>query len=199
MKKNTYITALLMIVCALAGCGNEPTGDNPSVGSFQVTVKEHAGQGLPGFMVSTVPATITATTDATGTVRITDITPGTYEVSIRKEGYPDVSRPIVLAKEEGSLEFTFFPAVTLSIRNDSGRPLTGAIITTEPPTVERTVDSEGRAVFENLPEMQYLERDLHYGRDGKTPGEDSFPVTGCTNPQSAEHYTQRRGKRCGGR
>jgi len=131
-------------------------------------------------MVTTIPATISALTDTSGNARITDVSPGTYEVNINKEGYPGVSRTLALASEEKSLEFIYYPKVTILFEDDLGRPLSGAVISTEPPTQEQICDAEGKVVFYNMPEMRYQFRIQYHETAETVRTADILPELGFT-------------------
>ncbi|MHB9029274.1 MAG: hypothetical protein ACYC9O_10935 [Candidatus Latescibacterota bacterium] len=158
MKKALYIPGTALVLTVLAGCGNPPTGNDPPVatkGSVMVTVKEHPAKGLPGFEVATLPATVTAITDSEGNALLEEITPGSYMIFVRKDGYHEFMKTVMIDSGVNNVSFSFLAEVTASVRDDLGKPCAGAVITTDPPFGTWTTDTEGKTVFKDMPEMQY--------------------------------------------
>ena len=144
--------------CAVCACGRNSTGnDIPPKGrsSLTVTISEGTGPGLSGFEITTTPATRSSITDSTGSAFIPDIPLGNYTVFAKKDGYPPVSKDVVLEGEPNFTRFTFLPLVTVTVVHETKGPIVNAVIETTPPGIAGRTDTNGRAFFERVPEQLY--------------------------------------------
>ncbi len=149
---------LAAVLCAIAACGNN-SGGNTSPGATTVTltviVTENAGKGLPGFEVTTEPATTTVFTDSLGHAVLNDLPFGTYSVRISQEGYPQVYAGANLSNGSGSVTVSYLPTATIQFKHETKGPYAGAQITTEPYGFSGRTDNQGCVTFTRMPVTYY--------------------------------------------
>lgn len=83
-NRNSNITAFTTIVAQLTGTGGAPCPDatcNGTTGTYSISQTQNAG-ALSAQVMTTVPATFTATVDAAGVMNVTAITNGTLAVGM---------------------------------------------------------------------------------------------------------------------
>jgi hypothetical protein len=87
IARATSSTILALVAMIAIGCSNDDGPIDPTTaGKITGTVTSSAGQVVAGAAVSTIPATQSKLTGADGTFIISDVAPGTYVVSVVKEG-----------------------------------------------------------------------------------------------------------------
>ncbi len=152
----TAVFPMLWFILICAGCGNSSTGNGSgeeNASAITVTVQDDTGKRLSGFTVSTVPATRTVSVDSSGVAVIDGIAAGTYTVSVIHEGYIGVSRTVHLsASEHERTTVTFLRNLAITLKDDSGRLLSGASVSTIPLSHEASADAAGRVDFTNVPQ-----------------------------------------------
>jgi hypothetical protein len=154
MAPALFLSALFLFP---SGCGKNTTGEN-NRGNARLAAQIHdvTGNPLPGFMVSTVPATKTALTDSLGGAVLEDIPAGVYQVTIQKTDYaPYTKKTLLVEGETESFVMVYLPEVTVTVTDDRGKHCPSAVITTDPPTWERNADANGKAVFQKMPQAPF--------------------------------------------
>lgn len=151
-----WYVALALI---LAGCGGNSTGNRPDPGpnqtSITVHVRDYEGTPLSGFEVFTSPATSTVSTDSTGSATL-NLNEGGYSVTVRKNGYTAFSRVYTVATGFPlTVSLTYISRITITVRDEKGRPASGAILSSDPALPEKVLDENGKTEFLNLPEVNY--------------------------------------------
>jgi hypothetical protein len=106
-----------------------------------------------------------ATTQTDGTFRLFDLGPGTYRLSVAKDGYGREYLKVAVPFEAGRLVVKLEPAATLRIRvlRPDGKPCVGLIILAINPKDGKpkgrgtavTADKDGRAAFRQILPGQY--------------------------------------------
>lgn len=155
MNKHLKLLIILIFAPALVpvGCGNTSTGNGGGdSANITVTVRDDTGKPLPGFTVSSPAVQIPATTDSSGNALLEHVPAGFTGITVSKAGYPPFSQSITIKSgEPQALVFIYIPQVTLTVRDEKNREVSGATISTLPETYNVITDTNGTAVFENMP------------------------------------------------
>ena len=112
------------------------------------TVRDYDGTPVQSAQVRTYSGPISAydSTDADGSYTL-NVIAGTYQVEASKTGYPSPSRQTVtVPPSRANLDFGFPRryAVTGVVRDYDGTPLAGAMVRSEPLSLQASTDSSGR-------------------------------------------------------
>ncbi len=168
-KKGFFISGVLGIIFVIlfAGCEKNPGGSDSirKTSSITVTILDDSGNPLSGFQVTTTPQSRTVWSDSAGTATIDNISMGTYQVAIVRDNYPVFSQSIqVNADSHAKASFVYISTLVLTVKDDRGKLLPGALISTNPATDERATDDNGRAIFRNMPRtsLQFVVRRDRY-------------------------------------
>jgi len=106
MKQTLKLTILIMSIAIIGLTCKKP--DPETTGSVQGTVKTTNGQSIEGALVkiNTSPNETTVTTKSDGSFAFNSLTPKTYQISVKKDGYADMSQNVdVVAGEPKTLDF----------------------------------------------------------------------------------------------
>lgn len=130
MNKKSIIkfVALLLVCCAMLGCGKEDNPNNNKPGSVYGTVTDKStGDCVSTAGVELMPKGLRTVTGSDGTFQFPDIEPGQYNLFITKVGYQDLkSNDIIVNAGEavkGDVQIEKMPA-SLQIVDNSGNPIT---------------------------------------------------------------------------
>ena len=130
MKSQSIIKclALLLVCCAMLGCGKEDDSANNKPGSIYGTVTDKStGECVPNAGVELMPKGLRTVTGTDGTFEFVDIDPGQYNLFITKVGYQDYkSNNITVRAGEaarGDVQIEKMPS-SLQIVDNSGTPIT---------------------------------------------------------------------------
>jgi len=112
------------------------------------------GVAFPGAVISTLPATVGATTDASGRFTLGSILPQTLTVIVQASGYQPGSKVVtVLPSQTVPVEVTLSPSTgpyILGRITDGVLPISGATVTTVPPTRAVTSATDGTFSINDL-------------------------------------------------
>ena len=103
------VACLVLAVPRLAGAQTTTASEAPAAGRIEVAVTDGAGTVVPNVRITVSGAArASATTDASGTARLTDLPTGLYDLSIHRPGAPPLtmSRVAVKANEGVSARLT---------------------------------------------------------------------------------------------
>jgi TolB protein len=91
-----FLTVVIIIINTLIlGCSENPSEPDELLGTITgIVTNSESNETLPGARVTTSPSTSSKVTDASGSYTIPDIEPGTYVVSVEKEGYTTKSASV---------------------------------------------------------------------------------------------------------
>jgi hypothetical protein len=168
IKLSMALSGIPILFLIFSGCGKKTVGnDEIQQGSsaITVTVQDNSGRLLPGFEISTQPATRSIFSDSTGYAALANIPKGTYDVSVKKIGFPNFSKEVTVdIGEIQNLLFTYIPSVNVSVHDEKGRSCPGAKIITSPPTYEFTTNQNGTAICNNMPQtfLQFTVKRVNY-------------------------------------
>ncbi|MDP2982374.1 MAG: carboxypeptidase-like regulatory domain-containing protein [Candidatus Latescibacter sp.] len=168
IKLSPVLSGIPILFIIFSGCGKKTVGnDEIQQGSsgITVTVQHDSGRLLPGFEISTQPATMRIFSDSTGYAALVNIPKGTYEVSVKKADFPVFSKAATVdIGEIQKILFTYIPTVNVSIYDDTGRSCPGAKILTKPPTFEFVTNQNGIAICNNMPQtpLQFTIKRANY-------------------------------------
>ncbi len=110
---------------------------------YGTVMDAETSEPIPGASVTTVPPTVSVTTDAEGNYRIGPIGIGLYTVKVSKEGYEDMGLQVTLEPgDEKRLDFHMKPYIPPQVEILS--PEEGAVV----PTSDVTVRWRGNEVVE---------------------------------------------------
>jgi len=135
---------LFVLILGFLGCEVSPrTGDIAGKVTDSIT-----GKPVPDVQVYTDPATQVVSTDQDGEFSIAEVPEGNYEVRYGKEGYQEGSKRVaVRAGQVVRADFSLKPLKGIIygkvVDAETGGPISGASVTTAPPTASVTTDAEG--------------------------------------------------------
>ncbi|MBI3090154.1 MAG: carboxypeptidase regulatory-like domain-containing protein [Candidatus Tectomicrobia bacterium] len=149
----------------------QPTSFVPPVtaGSFTVsaggtirgTITTSAGRPVAGATITTVPASIQATSGTDGTFSLTGLSPGTFTVRAQAAGFGlgQVTGVRVVAGEPATANITLSALAGIisgTVRNRAtGDPIANATVTTDPATQSATTAADGTFTLSNVPAATY--------------------------------------------
>lgn len=117
---NSRLVAALpaLLLASLASCSSDDSSTNDPIvtpakkGAITGAVKSVAGAALGDVVITTVPATVTVKSDATGKYTLADLAAGTYAVVATLDGWTKKERSGVVVAEGASvtLDFALDPA-----------------------------------------------------------------------------------------
>lgn len=155
---------LFVVIVALWTAACQETTIEPEVfGSLSGIITNEANRPLSGAIVATIPPTSITRTDSVGQFLIEAVSEGDYTVTAEKNGYlsenatvrvqaSQVAQLVISLTEKqaplGTLQGTLLDAVTST-------PITGANLTTQPPSVALLTDASGQFKVDSLPEGDY--------------------------------------------
>ena len=161
MKKYQVLkfAALLLLCCAMFGCGKES-----KLGSIYGTITDFtSGDPVSNANVRLNPRGEATLTGSDGTYQFNDVTNGNYSLSISKSGYVDLDDDYVIEIENGNsvrrdlqLNPEVFGAISGTVVDlDTGEPIEGALITLSPSGMNVYTGNDGLFEFLDLDERQY--------------------------------------------
>ena len=165
-----------MLAAGIAGCAGDagppgspgPPGDpgtpgepGLSTGTIEGSVSDALGNALENVSVATNPATVTATTDASGAYTLTEVPIGFYNVVGSLTGYNDgttsnvgvsagltTSATLQLSLATGAL--TALSGVVMN-NEDPALPIEGAVVTLSGTSLTATTDAAGAYTIADIP------------------------------------------------
>ena len=179
---------LLVLTLTIPGCSDKssPVNDESSA-NISVFISNEIGEPIEGAVITTNPETVMTTTDINGRANISNVFPRSYSVIVHKTGCPTFNKYIILdSVSTVNVSFTIFTKMNIIIKDEIGRSVIGAQITTNPATQTVTTDSEGVTVLSNVPERTYqftIDRpglppiNTNYIIDQANSGEIEFIIT----------------------
>lgn len=133
----------------------------PQGGSITGVVTDASnGTPLSGATITTQPATSAATTNAQGAYTISNVTAGAYTVTASRTGYAPNSAAVGVSvglSATANLVLTPLPGSVTGVVSDAvtGAPLSGATVTTQPPTSTVTTNAQGVFTIGGVPAGAY--------------------------------------------
>ncbi len=165
---------MLGFIVLLAAC-QEDTIDPEMFGKLSGRITHDDGRPMPGVLIATIPPTSRVMTDSLGDFLMEEISVGEYTVTPEKAGYTNETANISVSQHRiaqllmtlqekaaslGALQGTLLDALT-------NTPVSGASITTFPPTVALITDQAGQFAIDSLPKNDYtvLVKKAGYAKD----------------------------------
>ena len=160
MKKLIFYFVILLTAC------QEDTINPEAIGTLRGNVIDAAGEAMARVRVETSPASSIVLTDSAGQFVLEGIAVGEYTVTAKQADFKNESvqvsvganqtTQVVISLEprtasQGSLSGTLLDAI-------SNTPVTGASITTYPPTLALITDAAGQFLLDSLPVGNYTIR-----------------------------------------
>ena len=160
MKTNQLlkVVALLVLCCAMFGCGKVKQG------SIYGTVTDFAtGNPVGNANVRLNPRGETTLTGSDGTFQFNDVTDGNYSLSLSKNGYVDLDDFYVIEITNGNSvrrDFQLSPEAVGAISGmvvdlETGEPIAGAVVALSPSGMNIYTGDDGRFEFLDLDSPLY--------------------------------------------
>ncbi|MFQ3548583.1 MAG: carboxypeptidase-like regulatory domain-containing protein [Armatimonadota bacterium] len=119
------------------------------------TVKDNANNPIAGATVTTNTGGYSATTNANGVYTLSNIAPGTYNITASKTGYDSATNNGVVgtAGQVTTSNFTLTPqpgSITGTVKDSSNNPIVGATVSTNTGGYSTTTNSSGEYTLSNV-------------------------------------------------
>lgn len=156
-----YILTALIAIFIFSGCSKNPT--NPvkiktTMVDVNVMVMDENGKPFSGVEVTFYPDNVKSRTDSYGRA-LFQIAPGEYQIIVNHPDLPMFYKDVFFDKNQ-NMEIKFVVAtkvnITVAVKDVSGNPISGLEISTYPSTFRVDTNSNGLAVFENVPVRSYI-------------------------------------------
>jgi hypothetical protein len=185
----TLIGSVLLLITIIAGCGSGGGGNNDgtnndgdtSPGSISGTISQVDGTGIANATVSTIPATVTATTKSDGSYSFTNITPSNYVVSVIATNYctfsvaaqvtsgSNTTKNIKLVSDAGLIDWFPLNGTMVSLKGKA--PTNSDVIDAMPtPTTNHLGQANGAYLFDGTSDY------IDYNSFISSPTELTFSV-----------------------
>ena len=127
-----------------------------NTGTISGTVKDTAGNGIVGASVSTSPGGYSTTTGTNGSYVLSNIPPGTYNVTASKTGYVSQtinSVAVSAGQTTSGIDFTLSVntgTISGTVKDTAGNGIVGASVSTSPGGYSTTTGTNGSYVLSNV-------------------------------------------------
>jgi len=149
--KIVFTLCLILFTVLFVSCGNI-FGNKKSYSNVRVLVKDNKSNPISGAIITTYPPSKEEITDNEGRAIIENIQVGEYRLVVRhSDGYIIEKIINLKADKDIDIDIIFFISnvkITVTIKDDLERPISGVVITTIPETTEIITNENGKGIIE---------------------------------------------------